>query len=49
MPLPLLLVGGAVVAGLWGAKKTVDAVVDFSDAKEINEDAESICESFADS
>ena len=43
MPLPLLLVvGGAVVAGLWGAKKTFDAVGDFSDAKEINEDAKSI-------
>lgn len=49
MPLPLLLVGGAVVAGLWGAKKTVDAVGDFSDAKEINEDAESIYESAKDS
>ena len=49
MPLPLLIVGGAVVAGLWGAKKTVDAVGDFSDAKEINEDAESIYESAKDS
>ena len=49
MPLPLLLVGGAVVAGLWGAKKTVDAVGDFSDAKEINEDAKSIYESAKDS
>ena len=49
MPLPLLLVGGAVVAGLWGAKKTVDAVGDFSDAKEINEDAKSIYESAEDS
>ena len=49
MPLPLLIVGGAVVAGLWGAKKTVDAVGDFSDAKKINEDAESIYESAKDS
>lgn len=40
--LPLLLVGGAVAAGLWGVKKTIDAVGDFSDAKEINEDAKSI-------
>ena len=45
MPLPLLLIGGAVAAGLWGVKKTIDAVGDFSDAKEINEDAKSICAS----
>lgn len=43
MPLPLLLLGGAaVVAGLWGVKKGIDAAVDFSDAEDIDEDAKSI-------
>lgn len=42
MPLPLLLLGGAAAVGLWGVKKGVDAAGDFSDAKEINEDAKSI-------
>ena len=43
MPLPLLLVGAPLVlAGVWGAKKAVDAVRGFSNAREINEDAKSI-------
>ena len=42
MPLPLLLGVAAVGLAGWGVKKGVDAAGDFSDAKEINEDAKSI-------
>ena len=42
MPIPLVLAGLAVAAGLWGAKKGVDAYSDFDKAKDINEDARRI-------
>lgn len=42
MPLPLLLVGAAVVAGGWGVKKGFDAKNDFDAAESINEDAQEI-------
>lgn len=42
MPLPLLLGVAAVGLAGWGVKKGIDAAGDFSDAKEINEDAKSI-------
>ena len=44
MPLPLLLVGAAVIAGAYGVKKGLDAKSDFDDAEEINEDAQEIYE-----
>ena len=44
MPLPLILVGAAVLAGAYGVKKTFDAKSDFDDAEAINEDARVIYE-----
>ena len=44
MPLPLLLVGAAVLAGAYGVKKGLDAKSDFDEAEEINEDAQEIYE-----
>lgn len=44
MPLPLLLLGGTVLAAVYGAKKGLDAISDFDDAEEINEDAREIYE-----
>lgn len=40
MPLPLLIVGAAVAAAGWGAKKGLDAKSDFDDAEDINEEAQ---------
>ena len=39
MPLPLILIGAAVAAAAWGAKKGVDAYSDFDEAKDADEDA----------
>lgn len=39
MPLPLLLVGAAVLAGGFGVKKGLDAKADFNRAKELNNEA----------
>ena len=44
MPLPLILVGAAVLAGAYGVKKGLDAKSDFDDAEAINEDARVIYE-----
>ena len=40
MPLPLILVGAAIVAGGYGAKKGLDAMSDFDRAKSLNKEAE---------
>lgn len=42
MPLPLLLVGAAVLAGAYGVKKGFDAKSDFDAAESINEGAQEI-------
>ena len=42
MPLPLILVGAAIVAGGYGAKKGLDAMSDFDKAKRINKKAQQI-------
>lgn len=42
MPLPLILIGAAVVAGAWGVKKGVDAYSDFDEAKNINKSARDV-------
>ena len=42
MPLPLILIGAAVGAGLWGVKKGFDAKSGFDAAESINEDAQEI-------
>ena len=42
MPLPLILIGAAVVAGAYGVKKGVDAYSDNEEAEELNEDAEAL-------
>ncbi|NMG31095.1 hypothetical protein [Aromatoleum evansii] len=42
MPLPLLLVGAAVLAGGFGVKKGLDAKEDFNRAKELNAEAKEI-------
>ena len=42
MPLPLLLVGAAVLAGAYGVKKGLDAKSDFDAAESINEGAQEI-------
>ena len=42
MPLPLILIGAAVGAGLWGVKKGFDAKSGFDAAGSINEDAREI-------
>ncbi|HYF89714.1 hypothetical protein [Azospirillum sp.] len=39
MPLPAILIGGAVVAGLWGGKKMLDASSANSEAQSIGEEA----------
>lgn len=39
MPLPLLLVGAAVLAGGFGVKKGLDAKADFKRAEELNNEA----------
>ena len=45
MPLPIALAVGLLAPPvIWGAKKVVDAVGDLRDAKDVNEDAESIYE-----
>ena len=44
MPLPLLLVGAAVLAAGYGVKKSFDAKSDFDDAEAINEEARGIYE-----
>ena len=41
MPLPLLFIGAAAVTGVFGVGKTVKAGIDNSEAKSINEDANS--------
>lgn len=40
MPIPFIIAGVAAAAGLYGAKKGVDAVIDHKDAKKINSSAE---------
>lgn len=45
MPLPLLLVGAAVLAGGYGVKKGLDAKEDFDRAEELNNEAERIYDS----
>jgi len=42
MPLPLLLIGAAALAGAWGVKKGADAYSDFDDAKDINKNAKDV-------
>ena len=42
MPLPLILIGAAVVAGAYGVKKGVDAYSDFDESKDINERARKV-------
>lgn len=42
MPLPLLLIGAAVLAGGYGVKKGLDAKEDFDRAKELNDEAKEI-------
>lgn len=42
MPLPLILVGAAVVAGVYGIKKGVDAASDYGEAKDVDEEARRI-------
>lgn len=42
MPLPLLLLGGALVAGGIGVKKGIDAVSDTNRASELNADAQDV-------
>lgn len=42
MPLPLLLVGAAVLAGGYGIKKGLDAKNDFEEAESLNNEAERI-------
>ena len=39
MPLPLILVGAAVIAAVYGAKKGVDAYSDTKEASGLREDA----------
>ncbi|MBP2312929.1 hypothetical protein [Azospirillum soli] len=39
MPLPAILIGGAVVAGLWGGKKMLDASSANSEAQSLGEEA----------
>ena len=45
MPLPLLLVGAAVLAGGYGVKKGLDAKSDFDRAEELNAEAKRIYDS----
>lgn len=45
MPLPLLLVGAAVLAGGYGVKKGLDAKEDFDRAEELNNEAKRIYDS----
>ena len=42
MALPLILIGVAVAAAAYGAKKGVDAYGDFSEAKDINKSARDV-------
>ena len=42
MPLPLLLIAGAAVAGTIGVGKTIDAISTQNKANDINDDAQSI-------
>lgn len=42
MPIPFLLIGAAVVTGVWGAGSAVSASCKNSDARDINEDAQDI-------
>ena len=42
MPLPFLLIGVAVAAAVWGAKKGVDAYSDFNEAEDINKSARDV-------
>ena len=42
MPLPFILAGAAIVAGIYGVKKSFDAKSDFDAAESINEDAQEI-------
>ena len=40
MPLPLIIIGGAILAGGYGVKKGLDAKDDFNEAEELNEEAQ---------